>query len=66
MPDAEQEQGGVVSPTLTSFMLYEFIFLSEPVCCMNSYIERIHLLTVIHLSLAVPMEITFMDIEDKY
>ncbi len=24
--DAEQEQGGVVSCTLTSFMLYEFIF----------------------------------------
>jgi hypothetical protein len=24
--DAAQEQGGVVSPTLPSFMLYEFIF----------------------------------------
>ncbi len=24
--DAEQEQGGVVSPTLTFFMLYEFIY----------------------------------------
>jgi hypothetical protein len=32
MDDAEQEQGGVVSPTLTSFMLYEFVF------CLNSFI----------------------------
>ncbi len=37
--DAEQEQGGVVSPTLTSFMLYEVIFLSEPIYSMNLYMK---------------------------
>ncbi len=35
--DAEQEQGEGVSPTLTSFMLHEF--LSEPIYYMNLYIK---------------------------